>query len=154
MSKEIILKEVNTLEEMLESYPLLCILYPNNFSKNDYQEMLQRMIPHNYTQLIALHNERVVGVCGVWLGTKIWCGKYLEMDNVVVGRDYRSHGIGKMFTRYLEDKARRENCNMMAADVYTDNFRAHKFYINEGFIPRGFHFLKLLNQEIELSAKD
>ena len=33
----------------------------------------------------------------------------------------------------------------MMLDAYVENFKAHKFYYREGFIARGFHYLKKLN---------
>jgi hypothetical protein len=36
--------------------------------------------------------------------------------------------------------------NQICLDAYTTNFTAGKFYINHGFVPKGFHFVKFLNQ--------
>ena len=47
-------------------------------------------------------------------------------------------------TEYLNQKAIDENCNMIALDAYTTNFGAQKFYMNHGFVPKGFHFVKYL----------
>ncbi|MEY4793015.1 MAG: hypothetical protein RIT34_1824, partial [Bacteroidota bacterium] len=47
----------------------------------------------------------------------------------------------------LEQKAIDESCNMLALDSYTSNFKAHKFFYNQGYGPKGFHFVKLLNEK-------
>jgi ribosomal protein S18 acetylase RimI-like enzyme len=89
-----------------------------------------------------------MGLAGFWIGTKLWCGKYLELDNVVVHADFRSKGIGSIMTKYLNQKAIDEDCNMIALDAYTTNFGAQKFYMNHGFVPKGFHFVKYLKYRL------
>ena len=85
-------------------------------------------------------------MAGFWIGTKLWSGKYLELDNVVVHQDFRSQKIGSIMTNYLNQKAIAENCNMIVLDAFTTNFGAHKFYMNHGYVPKGFHFVKFLNE--------
>ena len=143
MENQFRLEEVGEIEVMKQALPVLQELYPT-LCLAHYTSLLAQMVPHNYKQILVFHENRVVAVCGFWIGTKIWCGKYLELDNVIVSKDFRSHDIGKRMTRYLIDKAKKEDCNMLGLDVYTDNYRGIKFYMNEGFIPRGFHMINVL----------
>lgn len=140
------LHEWTTKKEMLQSYDLLCQLY-DNLSFENYAALLDEIIPNNYKQIAIIDKNQVIGVSGYWIGTKIWCGKYLELDNVVVKSSYRSQGVGRQLTNYLKTKAQQEKCNMLGLDVYTDNFEAVKFYMKEGYIPRGFHMIHLLNED-------
>ena len=134
--------EFDKKEEMLNTLPLLNFLYPE-LLKDRYAEMLDEMLPLGiYKQLAVKQNNEFVGVCGFWICTKVWSGKYLELDNFVVHKDYRSKGVGDLIVNYLREKAIKENCNMLALDSYTDNFPAHKFFMNAGFVPRGFHFIQ------------
>lgn len=64
------------------------------------------------------------------------------MDNVVIAPEYRSSGLGKQITQYAENLAKERNCTIMVLDAYANNFKAHKFYYNQGFGPKGFHFIK------------
>ena len=137
------LMESKTKEQMIENLPLLRQLYPN-LSKERYSYLLDEMIPNNYFQLTAKMNNKVIGVTGVWIGHKIWSGKYLELDNVIVHEDYRSLKVGAKMTEYLIKKAKELDCDMLGLDVYTDNFRGIKFYMNNGFNPTGFHMIKRL----------
>ena len=143
MENQFRLEEVDEIEKMKEALPILQELYPT-LSMEHYISLLKEMLPHNYKQLLVFNNDKVVAVCGFWIGIKIWCGKYLELDNVIVSNAYRSHDIGKKMTRFLIEKAKKEDCNMLGLDVYTDNYRGVKFYMNEGFIPRGFHMINVL----------
>jgi GNAT superfamily N-acetyltransferase len=137
--------ELTTVEEMMATYEVLTELYPS-LTREEYINELTFMIQHNYTQVVVLENERILGLSGVWIGNKLWCGKYLEIDNIVVSEKTRSKGVGKMIVDYLEEKAKNLGCNMMALDSYTSNFKAHKFFYNQGFSPKGFHFIHLLDK--------
>ncbi len=135
--------ELETKAEMVEQLAIINQLYPD-FTQEMYSDLLDQMIPHNYKQLIVVENEITIGLAGFWIGTKLWSGKYLELDNVVVHENFRSKGIGSRMTNYLNQKALDENCNMVVLDAYTTNFGAHKFYMNHGFVPKGFHFVNYL----------
>lgn len=140
------LKELTTKIEMLEQLPLIQHLYPE-FTMQIYCNLLDEMLSNNYKQVVAFENEIPVGLSGFWVGTKLWCGKYLELDNVIVHPDHRSKGIGKVLTEYLNQKAIDLGCKVLALDAYTNNFSAHKFYYNLGFVPKGFHFVKFLGEK-------
>lgn len=142
----ITLKELSTKNEMLQQLPLIQQLYPE-FTKQIYSDLLDEMLPNNYKQLVAFENEIAVGLSGFWVGTKLWCGKYLELDNVIVHPNHRSKGVGKVLTEYLNQKAIDLGCKVVALDAYTNNFPAHKFYFNQGFVPKGFHFVKFLEEK-------
>ena len=137
--------ELTSVEEMMGTYDVLTELYPS-LTKEEYANELVFMTQHNYTQVVVMENEHCLGVSGVWIGNKLWCGKYLEIDNIIVSEKIRSKGVGKMIVDYLEEKAKTLGCNMMALDSYTTNFKAHKFFYNQGFSPKGFHFIHLLDK--------
>ncbi len=138
-----LLKTFTNLNEMEQSFDILKELYPT-ISFSNYVQTLKEIIPHNYKQIVIYDDETIVGLSGYWIAKKIWCGKYLEMDNVIVKESHRSKGIGKIMTDHLKKIAESEKCNMLALDVYTDNFKGIKFYMQEGYIPRGFHMIQPL----------
>lgn len=135
--------ELTTIDEMMEQFSLIQQLYPD-YSPEKYHDLLSAMLPNNYKQLIVVENGITIALAGFWIGTKLWSGKYLELDNVVVHEDFRSKGIGSIMTDYLNQKAMDEQCNMIVLDAFSTNFGAHKFYMNHGFVPKGFHFIKFL----------
>lgn len=142
-----ILKELKSMEEMLEQLPVLQELYPS-LTKEAYEKDLINMLPNNqYGQLAVFEGTTCLGLTGYWIGTKLWCGKYLEIDNLIVSEKQRSTGVGKIMFDYLAAKATHENCTMMALDSYTSNFKAHKFFYNQSFAPKGFHFIRVLKNE-------
>jgi GNAT superfamily N-acetyltransferase len=131
---------------MTAQFELLKHLYPNlEYSK--YKANLQEMIPHNYTQIAVFDHEVCVGLTGCWSGIKLWSGKYVEIDNFIVHPEHRSKGIGKLLTDFVHQKALDLGCSMIVLDAFTGNFTAHRFYYNQGYEPRGFHFIKMLDED-------
>lgn len=142
----LIIKELTTIDEMLANIEVMRFLYPT-FTVEKYESYLVEMIPHNYKQVAVFENEICVAVSGFWSGTKLWSGKYIEIDNFIVHPDHRSKGLGKMMTDYVDALAKETGCTMIVLDAFTGNFTAHRFYYNQGYVPKGFHFLKILNEE-------
>jgi ribosomal protein S18 acetylase RimI-like enzyme len=137
--------ELTTKEAMLEQLPIIQQLY-TDFTLEKYESLLSEMLPINYKQVIVQENNETIGLAGFWIATKLWCGRYLELDNVIVHPNHRSKGVGKVITNYLIEKAINNDCTMAVLDVYTVNFAAQKFYMNHGFVPKGYHFVKDLKE--------
>ncbi|MFD1603254.1 GNAT family N-acetyltransferase [Flavobacterium artemisiae] len=137
--------ELTTINEMLDQIETIRFLYPN-MTVEKYKHFLSEMVPHNYTQIAVFENEVCLGITGCWSATKLWTGKYLEIDNFVVNPEHRSKGIGKILADYVEKKANEIGCSSIVLDAFTGNFGAHRFYYNQGYAPKGFHFVKILDQ--------
>ncbi len=141
-----LVREMVDKEEMLKYLPVLNELYPS-LSLEAYSQELDEMIPCRYGQVAVFDEEECIAICGFWIGNKLWIGKYLELDNIVVRASHRNQGVGKLMFDFLERKATEQQCKMLALDSYTNNFSAHKFFYNQGYGPKGFHFVKLLDKD-------
>ena len=97
--------------------------------------------PH-YEIIGAFSDGKLAGVVGAWIATKIWCGRYLEIDNLVVDENQRSSGIGSRLIQHLEIMARERDCKIIVLDSYTANHPSHRLYHRLGFEIWGFHFVK------------
>ena len=140
------IKELSTKQEMLDQFEVMQHLY-TKFTLEKYDSYLTEMIPHNYNQIAVFEHGICIGISGLWSGTKLWSGKYLEIDNFIVHPDHRKKGVGKMMTDYIDAKAKETGCTMIVLDAFTGNFAAHRFYYNQGYVPKGFHFLKILDPD-------
>lgn len=136
-----IVEELDTLDQMSEGYELITQLYPK-MTLETYRERLVQMLPNSYGQAIVRDGRRVVGLSGYWINTRLWSGKYIDLDNVIVDEAYRSKGIGKLLMDHLVEKAKKLGCRIAVLDAYVENQGAHHFYYREGFAIRGFHFVK------------
>lgn len=127
--------------EMLPLCPLIQQLSPK-VTPERYAHLLDDMLAHGYRMLAVFEGDECLGLSGFWVITKIYSGKYLEMDNVVVSAAHRSKGIGKLLSDFLLALALREGCETIMLDAYLENEKAHAFYEREGFVKKGYHFIK------------
>jgi len=139
------IRKLKSKEEMLEAHSILLEVYPS-LTVEEYSKELDVMIPHNYGQMVVMDGDTIAGLTGYWIGSKLWCGKYMELDNVVVAEKYRRKGVGKMLFDHMEQWAKEEGCTMLALDSYTTNFKAHRFFYGQGYGPKGFHFVNILDK--------
>ncbi|WP_396158209.1 GNAT family N-acetyltransferase [Flavobacterium sp.] len=130
--------------EMLAHLDIVKQLYPD-FTIEKYGTLLDEMLKANYQQVIVTKNNKTIALTGVWIGTKLWSGKYIEIDSFVVHEDFRGQKIGDILIEEVHKIAEKEGANQIVLDAFTTNFTAGKFYINHGFQPKGFHFVKILN---------
>jgi ribosomal protein S18 acetylase RimI-like enzyme len=126
--------------EMEPLYPLIRQLSPG-VSEERYVHLLDDMLAHGYRMAAVFENGACIGLSGFWVSTKIYSGRYMELDNVVIDIAHRSRGIGKMLYDFLLDIALQEGCEIIMLDAYLENEKAHTFYEREGFVKRGYHFL-------------
>lgn len=131
------------MADMLPYLHLLQHMYPE-LTGAEYQRLLQDMIPNKYAQIVVLDEDKLVGLSGYRINTRLYCGKYLDIDNFIIEPAYRNKGIGKLMLDHLEAKALELGCTHAVLDAYVENHRAHRFYFREGYIIRGHHFLKKL----------
>ncbi len=139
------IKELTSLEELLAQFETITFLYPT-MALETYKSFLEDMIPKGYKQVAVFENEVCLGMTGFWFGTKLWTGKYIEIDNFIVHPDHRKKGIGKIISEYVDVKAKELKCTCIVLDAFTGNFPAHRFYYNLGYVPRGFHFIKTIDE--------
>ena len=107
-------------------------------------QRLQDMTAQGYRCAAAFADDYCIGVAGIWLGTRFRCGRYLDVDNVIVDLQYRGTGIGQQLMDWVERYAHREGCENMVLDAYVTNDLAHKFYQRNGYQVVGYHFVKSL----------
>jgi GNAT superfamily N-acetyltransferase len=134
----LIIREL-TLEELPLVLPLIELHNPK-IPPEELRLRLESMIPHQYHCIAAFQENRMVGVAGYWIGVRFWCGKYMDVDNVVVDPGLRSRGIGSRMMEWLHHKAAELQCQLVVLDSYVNYAEAHRFYFREGYQIVGFHF--------------
>ncbi|MBK9147959.1 MAG: GNAT family N-acetyltransferase [Flavobacteriales bacterium] len=137
------LRRLAKVEEMLPLLPLIQQLTPS-LPESDYRSLIEAMIPHRYAMLAAFEGNACLGLSGYWIGHKLYCGRYLEIDNFVVDAKHRSRSIGQLLVDELIRIAQREGCAHVMLDAYLENTAGHRFYERHGFVKRGYHFIKPL----------
>jgi len=135
--------ELKTIDDFSPAFALIKQQNPN-ITKKIFAANLKKMLPQGYRCIAWKEKGAYLGVCGFWTGTRFWCGDFIDLDNVVVEEKARSRGIGKKLVAWAEKEARKMGCAQMGLDAYTTSHRAHGFYFREGYIIKGYHFIKPL----------
>ena len=131
-------------ENITVAIPFLQELGNNSIAEDTLKERLTEMVTQNYECLGIYNDAKLIGVCGLWYQTRHYAGKSVEMDHVIIDKDHRGKGIGKMLMDFIYRHAKIKNCSWVELNTYVHNFPSHKFYYNEGFIAKGYHFIKEL----------
>ena len=132
-----------TSSDLSDAATLLTQLNPETPASLIATRLEHILTEHSHYHLFgAFAGGKLAGVAGAWIATKIWCGRYLEIDNLIVDPTQRSAGIGGQLIRHLESLARDQECNIVVLDSYTANHPSHRLYHRLGFEIWGFHFIK------------
>ena len=131
-------------EELPIILPLVAILNPS-LPADVLAQRLEHMRHHGYRCMGGFGNNTLVAMCGLWSGTKFYCGRYMEVDNVFVHPAQRCSGIGQRMMESVEILARKEGCDVLMLDTYVTNTRSHKFYTSQDFETIGYHMNKNLD---------
>lgn len=102
------------------------------------------MFDQNYECFGVYLGEELIGVFGLWFMTRHYAGKSCEPDHVILKPEYQNRGFGKQIFEFIFDYAREKGCETSELNSYVQNFKSHKFYMNHGYVIKGYHFLKKL----------
>jgi hypothetical protein len=104
----------------------------------------QEMLTQNYECFGVFLKDEIIGVFGLWFMTRHYAGKSCEPDHVYIKTEYQNRGFGKEIFEFIFNYSREKGCETSELNSYVQNFRSHKFYMNHGYIIKGYHFLKKL----------
>lgn len=147
MSKQLSFSIVTkgSLDEILI---LIKQLNPNRDNDVLKQILLQMLASSSY-KCFGLYDEDIlIGLIGSWSSFRLYTGKHLELDNVIINSKIQSKGYGKIFFDFVENWAKKNGYDAIGLNTYVANDRSHKFYFNQGYKILGFNFQKLLNSKL------
>ncbi|MCH2176005.1 MAG: GNAT family N-acetyltransferase [Lentisphaeria bacterium] len=131
-------------ESFKEILPLLQILYPED-GLAILQKRLDGMQGHGY-QCVGIYDEGLlIGISGLWTLNKLYIGKHIEPDNIIIHPDYQGKGIGHQLMEWLETYAKEIDCQSVELNCYAYNEGARRFYESLGYEPVGIHYQKKLD---------
>lgn len=135
------LLEAHELESII---PLVQLLNPKQ-EPSILKERLKEMVERGYKCVGVFVDERLAGVAGLWILTKLYVGRHLEPDNVILAPEYQGKGLGKLLFEWIDNYARSHGCVALELNCYVNNSLGQKFWMNEGYRILGFHFQKRIN---------
>lgn len=108
------------------------------------EKRLGEMFDQNYECFGAFSSGELIGVFGLWFMTRHYAGRSCEPDHIFIKPSLQNRGIGKEIFDFIFSYAMDKGCETVELNSYVHNFRSHKFYMNHGFVIKGYHFLKKL----------
>ena len=108
------------------------------------RQRLLEMFDQNYECFGVYFQDRLIGVFGLWFMTRHYAGRCCEADHIFIEDEFQRKGLGKSLMEFIHEYARSKDCETIELNSYVENFESHKFYMNLGYIIRGYHFLKKL----------
>ena len=134
--------------------PLVALLNPGT-SEKILLERLEVMMKHDYKCLgvydtstsLSTGGEKLIGVCGLWTLMKLYNGKHLEPDNVIISPEYRGKGIGELLMVWIDKYALENNYEAIELNAYVENLKGVEFWKKTGYHIRGHHFQKILKKQ-------
>ena len=138
------IKLAQTDAEKLACFPVMKELR-THLEEADFLPQLKRLEAQDY-QLAYVEDEgQVVAVAGFWLNEMFAYGKYMYVYDLVTSSETaRSKGYSKALLDYLKNLAKEAGCAQLHLDSGVQRFRAHKFYLREGFVIASHHFQLVL----------
>ncbi|MGJ8667477.1 MAG: GNAT family N-acetyltransferase [Patiriisocius sp.] len=130
--------------EILKIIPFLSILNDHKISEAILKERVLEMSTQNYECIGISYDEKLIGICGMWFQTRHYAGKSVEVDHVVIEENFRGKKIGDQLMQFVYNYAKSKKCRWVELNTYVHNFPSHKFYYNQGFVAKGYHFVKEL----------
>ncbi|MFK7749473.1 MAG: GNAT family N-acetyltransferase [Kordia sp.] len=129
-------------EEAKIILPYLDIMNHQKVPMDLLAERFEEMLSQNYEAFAIYDHEQIIGCFGLWSMTRHYCGKSFEPDHVYIEGNYQSKGIGAQLFQWIEAYGKEKGVTAIELNTYVENFPSHKFYYNQGFVARGYHFLK------------
>ena len=90
------------------------------------------------------HDDHLIAIASAWISIRLYGGKIVELDNVIVDPAARGGGTGSYFLERLQEWATGEGCVRMELKTYVANSPSHRFYFRHGFSIYAYYFVKEL----------
>ena len=103
------------------------------------------MMQQNYQCIGVFDDEKLIGICGIWILIKYYVGKHIELDNIVILPEYQNKNIGTELMAWIELYAKENNCVASELNCYVGNEDAHRFWKKEKYELIALHFQKKLS---------
>lgn len=130
-----------SVEHIDEIMPLISSLNPT-IDQECLRDRMLSMLQMDYLCFGLYQGQRLLGLCGAWTTVRLYCGKQLELDNLVVSPESRSLGVGEKLIDHILAWAKDNAYDSCELNTYVVNDKSHKFYFNQGFNILGYHFFK------------
>ncbi|WFF41498.1 GNAT family N-acetyltransferase [Salinicola endophyticus] len=141
------LSQVTTEQACLRCFDVMRELRPHLQGSRDFVDQIMRQRVLGYRLLAAWEERRVVGLAGYRLTENLLYGRFVYVDDLVVGAAGRRHGLGARLLAAVRGEARAAGCRHLVLDTGLGMALAQRFYFRQGLLSRGLHFVEALSVE-------
>lgn len=136
------------IEDNDRVFELLNELYENKMNYNVFSEIYKEKINDKGSYYIcAVEDEKIVGILISEISVKLHRAKKQSfIENLIIDKNYRSRGIGKLLLQDAIEYARNQDCEVIELTSRILNENAHRFYENNNFEKHAYKFKKYLNK--------
>lgn len=132
-----------TDQEIADCYDVMAELRPH-ITREQFVPLVRSMQADGFRLACIRAGGRVVAVTGYRLGTNLFCGKHLYVDDLVTVDTERSKSYGRELLAWLRALAVENDCGQLHLDSGVQRKRAHAFYLREGMELSSYHFSERL----------
>jgi len=135
-------------ERLAAVYPVMRELR-DQLSEEQFNDLYETGYPEGYRVVGVFDGDECRACAGYRIMTNFVSGRYMYVDDLVTGEEWRSHGYGRLLNKYLVELARKQKCSSVQLDSNTRRQKAHRFYFRERYTIAAFHFVRPLGAASE-----
>jgi (aminoalkyl)phosphonate N-acetyltransferase len=134
------------IEDFESIYDLICQLENCIFYKKIILEVYSDNLNNrNIRYFVAVKNDKIVGFVSLYINLLLHHGEKVgEIQELVVDKELRNSGIGKILIRKIEEIAIKEEIHLLEVSCNRKRIKAHGFYENLGFLKSHYKFAKTI----------
>lgn len=119
--------ELEGPEDLRRAWPVMRELR-GHLSEERWLELVDAMAPEGY-RLLALEDDGAIqALAGLRLGTNLYYGRHVWVDELVTAPAARSLGHGRALLAHVEELAVAEGCEVVGLSSGLKRVDAHRFY--------------------------
>jgi GNAT superfamily N-acetyltransferase len=130
-------------DNLISIIPLIQLINPS-LPESELEDRLKEMVTQGYQCAGLYFENRLIGICGLWIVTKFYVGKHIEPDNVFILPEFRRQGLGQRLLEWVYDYGLSQGCIASELNCYIVNETGNRFWQQQGFAKIGYHYQKLL----------
>ena len=112
----------------------------DHFDTDGLIARIRRQQREGYIVAYVEEGGEVLAVAGFVITSKLAWDKHLYVDDLVTAAARRSRGAGRRLMDWIKQYAIDKGCKQLHLDSGVHRFRAHRFYLREGFDINSHHF--------------
>ncbi len=128
--RKLTINDIDALIKLLEQ-----LWSDKAINKNAVKDVIKNGLSSNcQIYICATDNEKLIGFCSLTVKNNLWFeANSGDIDELVVDKEYRNQGVGKLLMNEIEKIAQDYGCQRLYLESASHRTIAHEFYEKLGF---------------------